>query len=195
MMNDIFSEQQSIKIAVIDTETNWYNQVMSVGAVVADGETFHVMDSKYYILSPEYEFGGMFSYALPLKNNGQARICSREEAVEELIAFLKQYNIKAVFAYNALFDFSHLPELSEGFVWYDIMKTAAYKQFNYKITDDMDCCKTGRLKRNYGVQAILRLMTDNDFYFETHNALYDAVDELKIMKLLGLPVSVYKAIN
>ena len=29
-------------IAVIDTETNWSNQVMSVGVVIADGRTFKI---------------------------------------------------------------------------------------------------------------------------------------------------------
>lgn len=183
-----------MNFAVIDTETNWYNNVMSIGVVAADCEAFGIIDSRYYIIAPEYEFGGMFSYALPLKSNYNTIVCSRAEAICDLIGFLKDNNIISVFAYNALFDLSHLPELSSDFIWYDIMKTAAYKQFNDKITDDMDCCKTGRLKRNYGVEAIIRLLTGNNLYCETHNALYDAVDELKIMQLLSLPLNTYKSV-
>lgn len=182
-----------MKFAVIDTETNWYNQVMSIGVIAAD-EAFNIIDSRYYIINPEYEVGGMFSYALPLKSNYNTIVCSRTEAICDLISFLKDNNIISVFAYNALFDLSHLPELSSDFMWYDIMKTAAYKQFNHKITDDMDCCKTGRLKRNYGVESIMRLLSGNNLYCETHNALYDAVDELKIMQFLNLPLNTYKSV-
>lgn len=38
------------RIAVIDTETNWYNEVMSVGAVVADINNYKALDSRYYII-------------------------------------------------------------------------------------------------------------------------------------------------
>ncbi len=78
-----------------------------------------------------------------------------------------------------------------GFNWYDIIKIAAYKQFNSKIPESAECCKTGRLKRNYGVESIMRLLSDDYSYFETHNALFDAIDELKIMQLLGLPFDTY----
>lgn len=194
-MNNILSEEQQNCFAVIDTETNWYNQVMSIGIVAADGRTFDSIGRKYYIIAPEYEFGGMFSASLPLPDGRQTEICTREEAISDLLHFFSDRNITSVFAYNAYFDFSHLPELSCGFNWYDIMKCAAYRQYNYKINSNMDCCKTGRLKRNYGVEPILRLLTDDCSYYETHNALYDAEDELKIMKLLGLPLHAYKKIN
>ena len=49
------------KFAVIDTETNWNDQVMSIGIVVADEENWKKIDSKYYIIDPEYRVGGMFS--------------------------------------------------------------------------------------------------------------------------------------
>ena len=38
------------KFAVIDTETNWADQVMSIGTVIADSETFAPVDAKYHIL-------------------------------------------------------------------------------------------------------------------------------------------------
>lgn len=44
--------------AVIDTETNWNDAVMSIGVVVADSET---IDSVYYIITPEYKVGGISS--------------------------------------------------------------------------------------------------------------------------------------
>ena len=64
------------------------------------------------------------------------------------------------------------------------MRLAAYKQYNHTIPRNAECCKTGKLKRNYGVEPILRNLSGEKRYVETHNALLDAVDELKIMKLL-----------
>ena len=47
--------------AVIDTETNWFDQVMSIGVVVADSQTQKKIDSVYYIIDPEYKVGGMYA--------------------------------------------------------------------------------------------------------------------------------------
>jgi hypothetical protein len=38
---------------------------------------------------------------------------------------------------------------------------------------------------------MLRLLSGNRTYHETHNAIYDAMDELQIMKLLGYPLGSY----
>ena len=46
--------------AVMDTETNWCNEVMSIGVAIANCETFELIDTRYYILNPEYLIGGMF---------------------------------------------------------------------------------------------------------------------------------------
>ena len=35
--------------AVIDTETNWNNEVMSIGAVIAEKDTFKKVDDLYFI--------------------------------------------------------------------------------------------------------------------------------------------------
>ena len=40
-------------IAVIDTETNWEDAVMSIGVVVADGTTFTPVEVRYLVLDPE----------------------------------------------------------------------------------------------------------------------------------------------
>ena len=47
--------------AVIDTETNWVDQVMSIGTVIADAETFRPVAAKYHILPAYCEVGGMYS--------------------------------------------------------------------------------------------------------------------------------------
>ena len=95
-----------------------------------------------------------------------------------------------MFAYNASFDRNHLPELRD-LDWYDIMRLAAYRQHNPSILADADCCSTGRLKRGYGVETMLRLLSGNRTYRETHNACFDAMEELDIMRLLGHPLTAY----
>ena len=76
------------------------------------------------------------------------------------------------------------------YTWIDIMKIAAYRQYNRFIPKQADCCGTGRLRSGYGVESIMNMMVDN--YRETHNAYYDAIDELKIIELLGLDISIYR---
>ena len=179
------------QIAVIDTETNWYDQVMSVGVAAADSESFRLLAGKYYILEPECRTEGMYSDRLHLVKKEKTIVCSRQEAMGDLVGWLRQRGITGIFAYNARFDCHHLPELGE-FCWYDIMKLAAYRQFNETIPEWESCCTTGRLKRNYGVEPTLQRLRGEKDYRETHNALLDAVDELQIMQLLSKPVSCYE---
>ncbi len=177
------------QFAVIDTETNWADQVMSIGTVIADTDTFRPIDAKYHVLTPEYQIGGMYSAVLFADSRLKPVVCSREEALADLKALFSHYDIHALFAYNACFDRNHLPELRD-FTWYDIMRLAAYRQYNPRICA-ADCCKTGRLKRGFGVEPMLRLLSGESSYFETHNAIYDAMDELQIMRLLAHKLQTY----
>lgn len=178
-------------IIVIDTETNWNDEVMSIGIVIADGKNFNIKESKYYILIPESYRGGMYSDVLRLNEKDPFIECSRTEAIHDIKELSSTYHAQDIFAYNAHFDFNHLQELRH-FIWHDILKIAAYRQYNHKITADMECCTTGRLKRNYSVQAIYKLLSNNESYNEKHNAIYDAIDELAIMRMLDQPVSLYE---
>lgn len=45
--------------AVIDTETNWADQVMSIGTLIADCDTFSPVTAKYHVITPKYETGAM----------------------------------------------------------------------------------------------------------------------------------------
>ena len=47
------------------------------------------------------------------------------------------------------------------------------------------------MKRGYGVESMLRMLSGNCTYRETHNALFDALDELEIVRLLGLGIHEY----
>ena len=178
------------KFAVIDTETNWANQVMSIGTVIADADTFELIAAKYHILPIECEIGGMYESTLFIETPVQPILCTRAEAIADLRTWFQQHDVHSIFAYNACFDRNHLPELRD-FNWYDIMRLAAYRQHNPKIPANADCCSTGRLKRGYGVEPMLRLLSGNRTYHESHNAFFDAMDELKIMCLLGHSIAGY----
>ena len=178
-----------MKFAVIDTETTWTDKVMSIGLVIADGYTMKEIDSKYYIIAPDYKIGGMFTSTLKKAPDEKTSVLSRKEAINDIISLLNQESVDSIFAYNANFDYKHLPEL-HSYKWIDIMKIAAYRQYNKFIPEFEECCGTGRLKNNYGVESILNMMIGN--YSETHNAYHDAIDELKIVELLGIKIDDYQ---
>ncbi len=176
-------------IAVIDTETNWHDQVMSLGIALGDFASYKLLGKRYYVFEPECNVGGMYSSVMHY--GGDKRISlGRDAAMRDLQKFLSENGVEKIFAYNAKFDYNHLPEL-RNFEWYDIMRLAAYKQYNHAIPDTLACCKTGRLKTNYGVEPITCMLTGNSSYREIHNAVYDAVDELHIMELLGHSIEMY----
>lgn len=180
--------------AVIDTETNWADQVMTIGTVIADRDTFRPLCARYHILPEECAIGGMYEGTIFLPTPVKPVVCTREQALAELEAWFEECHVTDIFAYNANFDRNHLPELRH-YVWRDIMGLAAYRQHNPKIPEDAPCCSTGRLKRGYGVESMLRLLSGNRRYRETHNAYFDAVEELQIMALLGHPSETYPALK
>ena len=99
--------------AVIDTETNWADQVMSIGTVIADRDTFTVITVKYHVLPLECQVGGMYENALFPDMPFSPILCNREEAIGDLKAWFSGFGIREIFAYNACFDRTHLPELRE----------------------------------------------------------------------------------
>ena len=178
------------RFAVLDTETTWDDDLMSIGVVIADDSDFTEIESIYYVIDPVYKRGGMYSGELVLKN-AKPLVATREKALKAVEKLLDKYAITVVLAYNACFDQKHLSEIS-AYEWLDIMKVAAYKQHNKKIPAWADCHGTGRLKCDYGVEPMMQLLSGKARYCETHNALQDAKDELTIVKLLGYPVEYYR---
>jgi hypothetical protein len=181
------------RFAVIDTETSWRDQVMSIGTVIADSGSFQLLDARYHVLPEEYAIGGMYENAVFMDTPMPPIQCSRADALRDIKAWLRSHGVTALFAYNACFDRNHLPELGR-FRWHDIMRLAAYRQSNPAIPKDADCCSTGRLKRGYGVEAMTRLLSGDRSYRESHNAYFDVLDELQIMRLLAHPAEHYPAL-
>lgn len=187
--NNLFEPTTNL-FAVIDTETNWHDQVMSLGVAIADQNTFKCLDTRYYIFEQEARIGGMYSNVMHSCDSSPITT-TRQQAMADLADYLESHAVTDIYAYNAKFDYSHLPEL-KAFSWFDIMRIAAYRQFNKAIPDSAACCKTGRLRSNYGVEPITRMLTGSSRYFEVHNAVADAVDELRIIELLNLPLNTYE---
>ena len=162
------------RFAVIDTETNWENEVMSIGIVIAEDGVFEAIDSKYIIFDEAARVGGMYSYAMFLK--GQTpELLKKKKAIEAIKSYLNDNGVKSVFAYNASFDARCLPELY---------------QHKPAIPSSAKCCGTGRLKSGYKVEDILYMFGEDD-YMELHNALTDAMDELRIMSYLQHAIDKY----
>ena len=178
------------KFAVIDTETTWDDVVMSIGIVIADAHTKEVVDTKYFLINPEYTRGGMYSSALKMAGIEETNVDTRENVLLTIDTWLKEKKVNRLLAYNAAFDRNHLPEL-RAYKWCDIMRLAAYRQYNTKIPAEVECYGTGRMKRGYGVESILRMIGEDKQYKETHNAYFDALDELKIVQLLGYNMETY----
>lgn len=177
--------------AVIDTETNYENELISVGMVMVDSKSFEIQDEYYGIIDPAYKSPSMYENVLRYKSVKVDKISECKEIFEDLERNISTYKIARLFAYNANFDYRHLKCL-QRFQWYDIMKIAAYRQYNEKITKDFACCKTGRLKCNYNVTDMYRLLSGKYDYHEVHNALEDARDELGIMRMLGKSLDMYE---
>ena len=131
----------------------------------------------------------MYSHELRFEEKA-ACVKNRQQALKEIKEWLDAYGVQKLFAYNASFDKNHLPEYA-GYQWYDIMRLAAYRQYNWAIPGFADCYRTGRLKRGYGVENVLKMLRNNTWYSETHNAVLDAEDELEIMQLLGHEMEAY----
>lgn len=176
------------RFAVIDTETNWDNDVMSIGIVIAEDGQFEAIDSKYIIFDEAARIGGMYTYAMLIKGQNH-EFLKKKKAIEAIKDFLDSHGVKALFAYNASFDARCLPELHE-YYWHDILKLAAYKQHNPAIPASAPCCGTGRLKSGYKVEDILCIFGEDD-YTELHNVLTDAMDELRIMNYLKYSIKNY----
>ena len=72
--------------AVIDTETNWHDQVMSLGVAIADQSTFKCLETRYYIFEQESRVGGMYSGVMH-KCTTSPITASRETALSDLAGY------------------------------------------------------------------------------------------------------------
>ena len=120
-------------IAVIDTETNWIDQVMSIGTVIAERDSFRMVDARYQVLTPEYEIGGMYEATLFADPKLRPEMCSRPEAISSLKSWFASYDVREIFACLARGSnhilFSHFAEDKSMFDSHDV-PTFPYSLFH-----------------------------------------------------------------
>lgn len=182
-----------MNFAVIDTETNMQDEVISLGLVVADCDTIMPVGKYYFVFHPECCKESIFASSLYIVTDVDVNKFKglRPDCMVYAKQILDGFKVKDIFAYNARFDRNHLPEM-QSYNWYDIIRLSAYKEFNKFITDDHEVHpRSGKLKRGYGVEPIYRLVTGDQSYREKHNGYTDAIDELCIMRSLGLPFDAF----
>lgn len=86
--------------AVLDTETNFCDQVMSIGVVIADKSTFHPIDAKYYILENVSQ-ESMFAHMLNLE---RAILRIRQSSSKLIVDTLIKKNEDNLFDLKQLLD-------------------------------------------------------------------------------------------
>ena len=130
-------EEQARQVAIVKRAENGmiYDPVtIKRGSTVRDA----------LALMAEYKIGGMFSMVLPVKGRAPKDLLfTRKIAMEKFKEAFEKYGVKDLFAYNGAFDKNLLNELA-SYRWFDIMKIAAYRQYNDKIPASIECCKTGK---------------------------------------------------
>jgi hypothetical protein len=85
-VGEILINEGTPMIAVIDTETNWRDEVMSLGVAIADAQTYKCLGKRYYIFDPECRVGGMFSGVM-YKGDVKPITCTRDEAMSDIGEF------------------------------------------------------------------------------------------------------------
>ena len=78
----------------------------------------------------------------------------------------------------------------QNYHWYDIIKVAAHKQYNYKLPDNLMFNDQGRLLYKCNIKDLMEILTKTYFYYTNH-ALYDTLDIARIMKIVDLNINVY----
>ena len=89
-----------MNIAIIDTETNYRNEVISIGVVIANIDTFQTIDKRYYVVYPECIRNAMYSASLYLEGAMnylyKNKKVYREEAINDLINTLESHRVYSI---------------------------------------------------------------------------------------------------
>lgn len=190
---DVENDEIEQNFAVIDIETNHLRNVISIGVVIGNSIDFSVIDQNYWVIENNLKDYGMFNDRIAISSPHYAMnyVEVYEQAIEKLIEFLNSYNVKDWFSYTK-FDYNILTELRKNFNYYDISIIAKNIHFNDSLSKNADTNVDGSLRKGYGVEQIYRQLSRDRNYQEEHNALLDAIDELKIMRMLELSYKAFK---
>jgi hypothetical protein len=175
-------------IAIIDTKTNYIDNAISVGVAIVNTNNWQLQQAQYYLISPELINNHQYDN-LNIAHVYKSYFGQLSDVENHIRKLLSDYNVTNIYAYNATFVFQSLPGLQLYF-WYDIMKIAAYKQYNKYLPQNIEYLENGRIKYGYGIKNIMEYLTQT-YFFYTNHALYDVLDEIRIMKMLELNIEEY----
>lgn len=202
-------------VAVIDVETTWHDEVMSIGAVIVDTrDKYRILDVAYWLVSPFCYQPAMFSGAIELSMVKESSffyqkgncildsVTETEDTFENCIAGLKalldRYYVSSCFAYNGHFDKRHLLDL-DGVVWFDLVVPFTSYDLNPYLSsekipgENLGFGKAGvRLVKEYSFFDIMRHIPGCKRYRETHNGCVDAFEEAMAMQMMKLPRDEYR---
>lgn len=187
-MPDIQQENLDI-IAIIDAKLNFIDEIISIGIAIVDAKTFEIKTAEYFLVPEELIIDGFNNGNITIAHTYQTYFGAHKDIENHIRKLLNQYNITNIYTFNGKFIYSKLTGLQK-YHWYDIMKVAAYKQYNYKLPDNLMFNDQGRLLYKCNIKDLMEILTKTYFYYTNH-ALYDVLDETKMMKLLDLNINVY----
>lgn len=173
--------------AIIDTKTNYYGNAISIGVVVVNSH-FEIQQAQYYLIPEELIHDHNHKDDFDIIHVYKTYFGRLFDCENHIRTLMNQYNITNIYAYNAFYVKKSLPEMN-NYNWFDIAKVATYKQYNHELPLDADYDENGQLLR-YAMKNVIELMMKT-YYKCVNHALYNALDELKIMKLIGLPIEKY----
>lgn len=174
-----------IGYAIVDKKGNVYRTGSYIISDVFFKELYSKMQSSYYAEK-------IPNYMQDIGEN-KRKVKSWSEISFILRDTIQEYNIKAVVAHNARFDFGALKNTKEYLnqyamlpfmTWYDSLKMAksviaempTYKQFCY---DNRYLTKTGKCKLT--AEVLYRFITQDNTFIESHTALEDVLIEKEIL--------------
>lgn len=141
--------------AVIDVETDFFDNVFSTGVVIVNTLTMEMIDGAYFVVIENKDNPGMFSSHIELtkilmKQDTNYEMCKKiiskvkqvdityQDMIERIRQLFQKYDCKVIGGYNAHFDKRHLPELND-LIWFDIMPVARNFSQNKKLNSQVVC--------------------------------------------------------
>ena len=185
---DIQQENLDV-IAIIDAKLNFIDEIISIGIAIVDAKTFKVKTAEYFLVPEELIIDGFNNDNITIAHTYQTYFGAHKDIENHIRKLLNQYNITNIYTFNGKFIYRKLAGLQK-YHWYDIIKVAAYKQYNYKLPDNLMFNDQGRLLYKCNIKDLMEILTKTYFYYTNH-ALYDTLDIARMMSLIDLPIEQY----
>ena len=176
-------------IAILDAKTNFIDNIISIGVSIVNAKTFEVKTAEYFLIPEELIVDGLNNNNVNIHHIYKTYFGAQKDVENHIRKLLNQYGITNIYTFNGKFIYKQLTGL-QNYHWYDIIKVAAHKQYNYKLPDNLMFNDQGRLLYKCNIKDLMEILTKTYFYYTNH-ALYDTLDIARIMKIVDLNINVY----